>query len=148
MKNIAAIFVLTLAFSSCFIDKRPTDPFFNWTHQNVPHHTTDAQAYISQSGLGMGPNQIVAKITSSGVMDRVNIQLSSLSPNTYVVSLSTNKFYYVDDAGNILGGAGGSVTIWSNTGNKLSGNFSVKLINSSSDTTLIEGWFANIDLHP
>jgi len=121
---------------------------FNWTHQNVSHSATSADAYISQAGLGLGPKQIVAAISSSGPNYRVNIQLSSLAPSSYTVSLTSNKFDYVDDLGNDLVGAQGIVTISSNSNSKLSGNFSVKLINISSDTTAITGLFTNINVHP
>ncbi|HEV8512229.1 MAG TPA: hypothetical protein VGQ59_03100 [Cyclobacteriaceae bacterium] len=69
---------------SCNKDNPSTDPWsFNWTHQNVPHSATSADAYINQAGLALGPNQIVAAITSPSPSYRVSIRLSSLSPNSY-----------------------------------------------------------------
>lgn len=71
-----------------------------------------------------------------------------MNPNSYAVSLTSNKVDYVDDSGNNLAGAQGTVTISSNASNKLSGSFSVKLINASSDTTALTGSFTNINVHP
>ena len=149
MKKIAIIFNLMLTILSCNKDNDSNDSWsFNWAHQNVSHSATSADAYISQAGLGLGPNQIVATISSSGPNYRASMRLSSLSPNSYPVSLTSDKFDYVDDSGNNLAGAQGTVTISSNSNNKLSGSFSVKLINASSDTTGITGSFTNVNLHP
>ena len=149
MKKIAVIFTLVIIILSCSKDNGSNDSWsFNWTHENVPHSATAADAYVSQAGLGLGPNQILAFISSSSLNFRVSIRLSSLTPNSYPVSLTSNRFDYVDDSGNDLAGAQGSVTISSNSNNKLSGSFSVKLINPSSDTTPITGSFTNINLHP
>ena len=149
MKKIAVIFNLLIIILSCNKDSGSNDSWsFNWTHQSVSHSATSADAYISQAGLGLGPNQVLAFISSSSPYYRVSIRLSSLTPNSYPVSLTSNKFDYVDDSGNDLAGAQGSVTISSNSNDKLSGSFSVKLINASSDTTTIAGSFANINLHP
>jgi len=138
-----------LTISSCNKDNGSNDSWsFNWSHQNISHSATSADAYISQVGLGLGPNQIVATISSSGPNYRVSMRLSSLSPNSYPVSLTSNKFAYVDDSGYNLAGAQGTVTISSNSNNKVTGSFSVKLINPSSDTTGITGSFTNINLHP
>jgi hypothetical protein len=149
MKKIAIIFNLMLTILSCNKDNNSSDSWsFNWSHQNVSHSATSADAYINQVGLGLGPDQIVAAISSSSPNYRVSIRLSSLSPNSYPVSLTSNKFDYVDDSGNNLAGVQGTITISSNSNNKLSGSFTVKLINTSSDTTAITGSFTNIDLHP
>ena len=149
MKKIAIIFILMLTIVSCSKNNDSNDSWsFIRTHQNVSHSATSADAYISQVGLGLGPNQIVATISSSGPNYRVSMRLSSLSPNSYSVSLASNKFDYIDDSGNNLAGAQGTVTISLNSNNKLSGSFSIKLINASSDTTAIIGSFTNINLHP
>jgi hypothetical protein len=149
MKKIALIFTLMIINFSCNKDNGSNDSWsFTWTHQNISHSATSSDAYLTQAGLGIGPNQICAFISSSSPNYRVSIRLSSLTPNSYPVSLTSNHFDYVDDFGNNLSGVQGSVTISSNSNNKLSGIFSVKLINISSDTTAITGSFANINLHP
>jgi len=149
MKKITVIFTLFVTILSCNKDTHSNDSSsFTWTHQNVFHSATSADAYISQAGLGVGPNQILAFVTTSGPNYRVSIRLSSLNPNSYAVSLTSNKLDYVDDLGNNLAGAQGSVTISSNANNKLSGSFSVKLINASFDTTAFIGLFTNITVHP
>jgi len=148
MKNLAAIFILALIVQSCSKDNKKEDSAsFTWVHLNVSHTATSADAYNSQAGLGLGPNQIIAN-NGTATSYRVSIRLSSLNPNSYAVSLTSNKFDYVDDAGYNLAGAKGTVTISSNSVNKLSGNFSVKLINASFDTTAITGSFSNIPVHP
>lgn len=149
MRKNAIIFSLIVTIFSCNKSNDSNDSStFTWTHQNVFHSATSADAYISQAGLGLGPNQILAFVTASGPNYRVSIRLSSLTPNTYAVSLSSNKFDYIDDSGNNLAGAQGNVTISSNVNNKLSGSFSVKLINASSATTDLIGLFTNVIVHP
>jgi len=149
MKKVAIISTLMILILSCNKDSDSNDSWiFKWTHQNVFHTATSADAYITQAGLGLGPNQILAFISSSSPNYRVGIQLSSLTPNSYPVSLTSNKFDYVDDSGNDLAGVEGTVTISSSSNSKLSGSFSVKLIDASSDTTTISGSFENIILHP
>jgi hypothetical protein len=149
MKKIAIICGLTLILLSCSKDSNKSNDSwsFTWTHENVIHMATGAAAYVTQAGVGLGSNQIIATMGNSS-QPRVSIQLSSLNPNSYPVSVSTNRFDYVDDAGNDLRGAAGTVTISANSGNKLSGDFSVKLINPSSDTTMITGSFTDINVHP
>lgn len=149
MKKIAIICALTLVLLSCSKDSNTSNDSwgFTWTHENVRHMATEAAAYATQAGVGMGSNQIIATM-GTGSQSRVSIQLSSFDPNSYPVSVSTNRFDYVDDAGNDLRGAAGTVTISANSGNKLSGDFSVKLINPASDTTLITGSFTDINVHP
>ena len=151
MKKIAIICCLTLILLSCNKDNNDNSNdswSFTWTHENVIHMATEAAAYITQAGVGMGSNQIIANIGTPGAQPRVSILLTSLNPDTYPVSVNTNRFDYVDDAGNDLRGAAGTVTISANSGNKLSGDFSVKLINPSSDTTMITGSFTDINVHP
>ena len=121
---------------------------FSWTHENKSHTASSANAYISQIDLGKGPNHVAASIASLTRDYKISIYLTSLNPSSYSVSLSTNKVRYIDDSGYELAGALGTVAITSNSNSKLSGNFSIKLINPSSDTTLLVGSFANIPLHP
>lgn len=146
------VFLFTTLFFIIFILScgKSNDPqfwSFNWTHKTVSHSATSADAYITQVALGKGPNQIKADISGSSLNYRVSMYLSSLSPNSYPVSLTSNKFDYIDDAGDHLAGVQGTVTISSETDNKLSGSFSVKLINMNYDTTLITGSFINITRH-
>jgi Family of unknown function (DUF6252) len=98
--------------------------------------------------LGKGPNHIAASDPSLPRDYRISIYLTSLNLGAYTVSLSTNKVRYIDDAGYELAGAAGTVTITSNASSKLSGNFAIKVINASSDTTLLNGSFVSIPLHP
>lgn len=149
MKKVVVTFTLVVTILSCNKDNGSNDSWnFTWTHQTIAHSATSADAYISQAGLGLGPNQILAFLSSSGPNFRVSLRLSSLTPDSYAVSLTSNKVDFIDDSGNNLAGAKGTVTITSNANNKLSGSFAVKLINASSDTTALTGSFAGITLHP
>ena len=148
MNKTATIFIFLLLILSC---NKPADDNnwdFSWTHKNNSYTASDANAYISQIDLDKGPNHIAASIPTLTRDYKISIYLTSLNPSSYLVSLSTNKVRYIDDAGYELAGAAGAVTITSNSNSKLSGNFSIKLINPSSDTTLRNGSFANIPLHP
>ena len=148
MKRHLYIFILVLISFSCGKNEKKDDAWvFTWNHQSINQSATKANAYISQIDLGKGPNQIIAN-DGSGAPYRVNIRLSSLSPSTYFVSLSANKFDYVDQAGFVLAGAEGTVTISSHSNQKLAGNFTVRLINAASDTTLISGVFSGISVTP
>jgi Family of unknown function (DUF6252) len=121
---------------------------FTWTHENISYSATSADAYVRQAGLGLGPNQILAFVSTSSPYARLSLKLSSLNPNSYAVSPVSNQVNYIDDSGNNLLGANGNVTISSNSSNRLSGNFSVKLVNASSDTTEMIGSFTSVKLHP
>jgi hypothetical protein len=148
MNKPAKFFTLAIVILSC---NKPSDDdkwSFTWTHQSSSHSATSANAYISQIDLGKGPNHIAASDPSLPRDYRISIYLTSLNPGSYTVSLSTNKVRYIDDAGFELAGAAGTVIISSNSNSKLSGNFAMKLINASSDTTLLNGSFVDIPLHP
>jgi len=149
MKSILIVFILMLTVLSCNKNNGSNNSWsFKWTYKNVSYSATTADAYITQVGIGTGPNQIRANIPGSGLNYRVSMRLSSLNPNTYPVSLTSNKFDYIDDAGDNLAGVQGTVTISSDNDNKLSGSFSVKLINLTYDTTVLTGSFTNITRHP
>ncbi|HMK16837.1 MAG TPA: DUF6252 family protein [Chitinophagaceae bacterium] len=148
MNRTIKLFLFAIVILSC---NKPSDDdkwSFTWTHQSTSHSATSANAYITQVDLGKGPNHIAASDPALPRDYRISIYLTSLSPGSYTVSLATNKVRYIDDGGYDLAGAAGNVTITSNSNSKLSGNFAMKLINASSDTTLLNGSFANIPLHP
>ena len=148
MKSIEAFLVFAIVILSCNKSSDNDNWSFAWTHIGNSYSATSANAYISQIDLDKGPNHIAASVPSLPRDYKISIYLTSLNQGSYSVSLSTNKVRYIDDAGYELGGAAGTVTITSNSSSKLSGNFAVKLINLSSDTTLLNGSFANIPLHP
>ena len=148
MKSIEAFFVFAIVILSCNKSSDNDNWSFAWTYIGNSYSATSANAYISQIDLDKGPNHIAASVPSLPRDYKISIYLTSLNQGSYSVSLSTNKVRYIDDAGYELGAAAGSVTITSNSNSKLSGNFAVKLINLSSDTTLLNGSFANIPLHP
>ena len=148
MKRIEAVLVLTIVILSCNKSSDSDNWSFAWIHTGNSYSATSANAYISQIDLDKGPNHIAASVPSVPRDYKISIYLTSLNQGSYSVSLSTNKIRYIDDAGYELGGAAGSVTITSNSSSKLSGNFAVTLINLSSDTTLLNGSFSNIALHP
>ena len=148
MNRIATILLSLMLVLSCNKSSGDDNWNFSWTHQNNSYTASSANAYISQIDLDKGPNHIAASVASLTFDYKISIYLTSLNPSSYPVSLSTNTVRYIDDAGFELAGAAGTVTITSNSNSKLSGNFSIKLINPSSDTTLLNGSFANIPLHP
>jgi len=148
MNKPAKFFILAIVILSCNKSSGDDQWSFTWTHQSSSHSATSANAYISQIDLDKGPNHIAASDPSLPRNYKVSIYLTSLNPGSYSVSLTTNKVRYIDDAGYDLAGAAGTVIISSNSNSKLSGNFSMKLINASSDTTMLNGSFAGIPLHP
>ena len=148
MKEPAKFFVLAIVILSCNKPSDDNEWSFTWTHQSSSHSATGANAYITQIDIDKGPNHIAVSDPSVPRDYKISIYLTSLNPGSYTVSLSTNKVRYIDDAGYELGGAAGTVNITSNASSKLSGNFAIKLINLSSDTTLLNGSFVGIPLHP
>lgn len=147
MKNLIAYSCLTLFLFSCSKDEKKNDPMiFTWTHLSVSHNATTADAYISQAGLGLGPNQILAN-NGSATFFRISIRLSSLNAGSYTIS-SVNKVDYVDDAGFNQVATSGTVTIQSNSNNRLSGLFTVTLTDPSSNNSTLTGQFSNIVVHP
>lgn len=147
MKNLIAYSCLALFLFSCSKDEKKNDPMiFTWTHLSVSHNATTADAYISQAGLGLGPNQILAN-NGSATFFRVSIRLSSLNAGSYNIS-SVNKVDYVDDAGFNQVATTGTVTIQSNSNNRLSGLFTVTLTDPSSNNSTLTGQFSNIVVHP
>lgn len=147
MKNLIAYSCLALFLFSCAKDEKKNDPMiFTWTHLSVSHNATTADAYISQAGLGLGPNQILAN-NGSATFFRVSIRLSSLNAGSYTIS-SVNKVDYVDDAGFNQVATSGTVTIQSNSNNRLSGLFTVTLTDPSSNNSTLTGQFSNIVVHP
>ena len=148
MKSIEAFFVFAIVILSCNKSSDNDNWSFAWTHTGNSYSATSANAYISQIDLDKGPNHIAASVPSVPRDYKISIYLTSLNQGSYSVSLSANKVRYIDEAGYELGGAAGTVTITANSSSKLSGNFAVKLINLSSDTTLLNGSFSNILLHP
>lgn len=148
MNKTLTIFIFLILILACNKPGDDNNWDFSWTHKNNSYTASGANAYISQIDLDKGPNHIAASIASLARDYKISIYLTSLNLSSYLVSLSTNKVRYIDDSGYELAGAAGAVTITSNSNSKLSGNFSIKLINPSSDTTLLNGSFANIRLHP
>src|SRR5438270_9263032 len=118
MKHLI-IFILAFTIISCSKDNHSAGASsFIWTHQNISHSASGADAYVTQAGIGFGPNQIVAYISSMSANYKLSIRLTSLIPGSYPVSLSSNKVDYIDDQGFNLAGTGGSVIISSNEDNK------------------------------
>ncbi len=148
MNKPAKFFILAIVILSCNKASDDDKWSFAWTHQSSSHSATSANAYITQIDIDKGPNHIAASDPSVPRDYKISLYLTSLNTGSYTVSLSTNKVRYIDDAGYELGGAAGTVNITSNASSKLSGNFAIKLINLSSDTTLLNGSFVNIPLHP
>ena len=122
--------------------------YYNQMQQGYNEVYGDTIQAFRPTGKDELMNHIAASVPNLPRDHKISIYLTSLNQGSYNVSLSTNKVRYIDEAGYELGGAAGTVTITSNSNSKLSGNFAIKLINLSSDTTLLNGSFSNILLHP
>ena len=133
---IIACFTALTLLPSCDKDDK-VESRFSWTYDGATYLAKQHAANTS----GMGAPSIIASLETSivapGAGTRIN--LVSLQPGTYSISSGTgNRFDYIDNAGNIHTGSSGNVIISKNTGNLLSGNFSVTLVNKT-----ITGEFAN-----
>jgi hypothetical protein len=153
MKTILRLFILlSLITFSCKKKEDTIDEIsnFTWTYQNQAYTATSSAAYLSSFDLSLGPNHILAYlgVPGFGTSYKVSIRLSALNPTVYPVSFTSNIFEYIDDFGRNLGAVDGTVTILSNTGNKLKGSFDVKILRGIGDTAVLKGQFNNVDMKP
>jgi hypothetical protein len=147
VKNLLPYLLIIAAMYSCNKRNDVGNPWnFSWSHKGTNYHASKADAYISPFDLSLGPNQVVAYVPSMPSY-KLSIKLTSLNPGTYSIGAG-NNIGYIDEAGFELQGVEGTVTIQANASNQLSGSFSAKLLQSPSDTTVINGSFINISLHP
>jgi len=124
---------------------------FIWTHNGISNTTKLDTAYKSLSWLSLPPYSIFAGENKPGyiIFRRVEFNLTSFDVGTYAVNAGSgayNRLTYVDDAGNTLIGAGGTLNITANTNNYLSGNFSTTVITGSGLSSLLTGYFTNIPI--
>jgi hypothetical protein len=147
MKKILGAFILFLSIiSSCNKkDAATNEPSsFTWIYQNQPYTATSSEAYLLRSNPNT--NQILAYVNGDVTRYKLSILLPALNPNNYPVSFTTNAFEYIDDFGFVLGAVSGSVTISSNSSNKLSGSFDVKMLKGIADTVSMQGQFYNVPI--
>lgn len=145
------LFAFLIFSSSCkkFGDDQAKKNSFTWIHNDISHYTNLDTAYVSNGGLALFPYTIIAGENRPGyiLFMRVEFNLTSFNAGTYTINAgsgSFNRLTYIDDAGNTLIGAGGTLTIIENSNNYLSGNFSATLINGSGVSSLLTGYFNNM----
>ena len=137
LKNFltASLSGLLLLFSCTKDDKsdQPVESKFTWTYNGIIYDAK--QHHAATSGLG-APSIFTSLLENSPTQTAgPRINLTSLQQGTYVINLNgTNRFEYIDDAGDIHAGTAGNLNITKNTGTTLNGNFSVTLTNNKSVT--------------
>ncbi|MFL5741149.1 MAG: hypothetical protein ACJ75B_13080 [Flavisolibacter sp.] len=95
MKRLAIIFGFVIMIISCSKGNHAEDSWsFQWTHQNLSHIASSADAYQSQAGIGFGPNQLVAFISSTTCNYRLSIRLGSLSPGSTRLPEQDNENHF------------------------------------------------------
>jgi hypothetical protein len=141
--NTTVVFLISfLIFSGCAKDEpEPEDPGgttttgstlgnFTWSISGNPNVTADSSRYIPAFS-----NIVAYKGNSS-----VDIVLSALSVGSYSISSSQGNTLEYHTGSSTYFGTTGTVTITSNTGSKISGNFSSALTNCIS----ISGQFSDV----
>jgi hypothetical protein len=145
---LAGLFLL----SSCKKSNDAEPGSFSWTHAGKTYQPTIYAAYLG-TGYTFTPFHIIAGFGTfpSGFTRRVDFHLTSFAVGTYTVALSpgsANTLDYIDDGGFNLAGTAGTLNITANANNRMSGNFSVTVINPSMVTSPITGSFTDITINP
>ena len=145
-KSFQAVCFLVLILLSCTKNDKP-DPSaaskFSWTYNGTTYVAIQHTAYLS----GLGAPSVIAglQVYSPTWGSGPTFNLTSLQQGTYALtSGGGNKLRYVDEAGDLHSGTAGSLNITNNSGNLLSGNFSVTLTNNKT----ITGDFTNTTIKP
>ena len=125
---------------------------FTWSHAGKTYQPTVYAAYLG-TGYTFTPFHIIAGFGNfpSGFNRRIDFHLTSFAVGSYSIVLSpstANTLDYIDDAGFNLAGTSGTLNITANANNRLSGNFSVTVINPALATSLMTGSFTGITINP
>jgi hypothetical protein len=145
------LFALLMFSFSCkkSRDDQANTNSFIWVHNGISQTTNLDTAYISHGGLALFPHTIMAGENKPGyiIFRRVEFNLTSFNVGTYIINAGSgafNRLTYIDDAGNTLIGAGGTLNITESSTNYLTGNFSATIITGSGVSSLLTGNFTNV----
>jgi hypothetical protein len=152
--NASSFLLLTglLLLSSCKKSNDAGQGSFTWTHAGKTFQPPVYAAYLG-TGYTFTPFHIIAGFGNfpSGFDRRVDFHLTSFAVGSYTIVLSpstANTLEYIDDAGFNLAGTSGNLNITANANNRMSGNFSVTVINPAMATSLMTGSFTGITINP
>jgi hypothetical protein len=151
----SACFVLPLLV--CFIFCACHKPYpsnnqstnqFQWTHKGVTHTTVYDTAYMTSQGLSALPYMLLAGtgLRIYTIARSVEFHLNSFNVGTYTIgpSGSANVLYFVDDNGFNLIGVSGTVNITAYSNSRITGNFSVTMLDGSAVTSQLTGSFTDM----
>jgi hypothetical protein len=152
--NAFSVLLLMSLFllSSCKKSNDADQGSFTWTHAGKTFQPPVYAAYLG-TGYTFTPFHIIAGFGNfpSGFDRRVDFHLTSFTVGSYTIVLSpstANTLDYIDDAGFNLAGTSGTLNITANANNRMSGNFSVTVINPAMATSLMTGSFTDITINP
>lgn len=140
----------------CFIFYACTKPFedntqstnqFQWTHKGISHTTVYDTAYISSRGLSILPYTLLAGTQRiNTIAGRVTFQLTAFNVGAYNIGPgpAANLIYYIDDDGFNLKGVSGILNITAYGNSRITGNFSVTLVDGSAVNTQLTGSFIDM----
>ena len=142
LKQLTTFSLILLLLSSCKKDEI-TGAKFTWTYDGLNYVAVQHTAYTS----GIGAPYIVAGLQSSvaapGTGPRVKV--ASLQPGTYSFGpSSSNRFLYIDGAGDTYEAVEGNFSISRNANGTMDGNFFVKLTNNK----VVTGVFTYTPIKP
>lgn len=152
--NVFSVLLLMSLFllSSCKKSNDSDQSSFSWSHAGKSYQPTIYAAYLG-TGYTFTPFHIIAGFGTfpTGFNRRIDFHLSSFAVGSYTIVLfpaTVNTLDYIDDAGFNLAGSSGTLNITANANNRLSGNFSVTVVDATLATSLVTGSFTNISINP
>jgi hypothetical protein len=151
----SACFALLLLV--CFIFYACTKPYpdnlqstnqFQWTHKGVTHNTVYDTAYLNSHGLSIPAFSIVAgDLRINSIAPKVAFYLTAFNVGTFNIgpyATAANKLYFIDNAGFNLDAVSGNVNITTYYNSRITGNFSITVIDGSAVTSQLTGSFTDM----
>ncbi len=146
LKSILVVITMTLSIISCNNDKEVTSP----PPPGIPELLyAEGGAPTMSSATNSAAKESTKEILGkNGATSVVEIKLTSFAVGTYTIG-SGNQFKYTrPSSSNTWTAILGTITITSNLGNKLTGNFNLTAGNSDLGINSVSGSFTDIEIVP
>jgi hypothetical protein len=150
--NACIVLWMMASLSSCKKSSDSGNGSFSWTHAGKSYQPVVYAAYLG-TGYTFTPFHIIAGFGTfpAGFQRRIDFHLTTFAVGAYSIVLSpstANTLEYIDDAGFNLAGTSGTLNITAYADNRMSGNFSVTVVDPSMATSLVSGSFTDIVVNP
>jgi len=149
--NFGLLLLVSFIFYACTKpqeDNTQSANNFQWTHKGLTHTTVYDTAYITGAGLSIFPFSIVAgdkRINS--IAQKIVFTLTAFNVGAYTIgpyATAANKLYFIDDAGFNLDGVSGTVNITAYGNSRITGTFSITVIDGAAATSQLTGTFTDV----